>query len=70
MRRVAKEGGRVQAWHVASLPPLVEWGIAIMALVAATILLPAAIVAAIQIRNGWKTEKIDRGHFIEIGPLF
>jgi hypothetical protein len=41
-----------------------------MALVAATILLPAAIVAAIQIRNGWKTEKIDRGHFIEIGPLF
>jgi hypothetical protein len=55
---------------VASLPPLVERGIAIMALVAAMILLTAAIVAAIQIRNRWKTEKIDRGHFIEIGPLF
>jgi hypothetical protein len=42
----------------------------IVSLVAAAILLPAVIEAAIQIHNGWKTEKIDRGLFIEIGPLF
>jgi hypothetical protein len=30
----------------------------------------ALIIAAIQTHNSWKTEKIDRGSFVEIGPLF
>jgi hypothetical protein len=43
---------------------------AMVSLVAATILLPVLIAAALQTRNDWKTEKIDHRFFIEIGPLF
>ena len=47
-----------------------------VSLVAATILLsvvialPVVIAAALQTRNAWKTEKVDRRLFLEIGPLF
>jgi hypothetical protein len=41
-----------------------------MFLIAAMTLLPVMIVAAIQTRDRWQTEKIDRGLFIEIDPLF
>jgi hypothetical protein len=41
-----------------------------MFLLAAMTLLPALIAAAIQTRDGWQTEKVDRGLFIEIDPLF
>jgi hypothetical protein len=43
-------------------------GMAMVSLVAATILVPVLIAAALQTCNNWKTEKIDQ--FIEIGPLF
>ena len=40
-----------------------------VSLVAAAILLPVLITAALQTRNDWETEKIDH-RLIEIGPLF
>jgi hypothetical protein len=51
------------------LPPVAQWGMAMVSLVAAAILLPVLIAAALQTRNDWKTEKIDH-RLIEIGPLF
>jgi hypothetical protein len=66
MRRIADPF----ALGTASLPPLAQWGMARVSLVAATILLPVLVAAALHTCNDWKTEKIDHRLFIEIGPLF
>jgi hypothetical protein len=55
---------------VSSSPESDPWGMAMVSLVVATILLPVLIAAALQTHNDWKTEKIDHRLFIEIGPLF